>query len=63
MNSVKKLTISKGLVEQLIEQFLESVGKIKHNEQIKLPWPLDQIPLELSKQHEVKLIHHGQELH
>jgi hypothetical protein len=65
MNSTKSetITISTGLVKQLIEQLLESVGRIEHDDHvfIELPWKEDTIPLKLStwKEAEVHTIRHG----
>jgi hypothetical protein len=55
--------ISQGLIKQLIEQLLLSVGKIKYDDivEISLPWTEDLIPVKFItyKQEQVKILRHG----
>lgn len=60
---MRSIQINQGLLKSMIEQFLESIGEIKHNDKvvIKLPWKEELIPVELTiyKDQEVKVIRHN----
>ena len=60
---MRSIQINSGLLKSMIEQFLESIGEIKHNDNvvINLPWKEELIPVELTiyKDQEVKVIRHN----
>ena len=56
----RKRSVSAGLLKNLLERFLDSVGEINGQERIKLPWRDDQLfPIEIYEEKEVRIIKHG----